>query len=185
MPCPIRFGPPPRMMILRRVRRPRLVVARLVGRVEVRRVRLELGAAGVDGLVDRPRCPRASRRARTAASRRAEQRREPRVREALPAWPRAAARRRARRASRRRARARSAMISSMWRRNHGSIARQRRDLARRVSPRRNASPTCHSRSAFGTAQPPLAARRRSPAAARLEARGCRSRASASPSAATP
>src|SRR5438034_10622649 len=30
----------------------RLVVARLVGGVEVGRVRLELGAAGVDGLVD-------------------------------------------------------------------------------------------------------------------------------------
>ncbi len=70
------------------------------------------------------------------------------------------ARRRARRGARPPSARSSAIISSMWRRNHGSIARQLRAPRRRSSPRRNASPTCHSRSAFGRAQPLAQLRRR-------------------------
>ena len=49
MPCPMRFGPEPRMSTLSPVRRAHLVLV-LVGRVVVRRLGLELGAARVDGL---------------------------------------------------------------------------------------------------------------------------------------
>ena len=52
MPWPIRFGPPPRMMIFLRSLRTGLVLL-LVGRVVVGGVGLEFGGAGVDQLVDR------------------------------------------------------------------------------------------------------------------------------------
>ena len=48
MPWPMRFGPEPRISTLRRPECDLVFV--LVGRVVVRRLRLELGAAGVDGL---------------------------------------------------------------------------------------------------------------------------------------
>ena len=49
MPWPMRFGPPPRIMIFLRSVALGLVFA-FVGRIEIGRVRLELGAAGIDGL---------------------------------------------------------------------------------------------------------------------------------------
>ena len=58
MPWPMRFGPPPRMMIFSLSRRPRLALRRsgeaeLVGRVHIGGWRGELRRAGVDALVDR------------------------------------------------------------------------------------------------------------------------------------
>ena len=51
MPCPMRLGPEPRMMILGVVGRRRLVLF-FVGGVEVGRHRFEFGGAGVDELED-------------------------------------------------------------------------------------------------------------------------------------
>ena len=51
MPWPMRFGPLPRMITFGRVAA-RHLVALVVGRVEVRGARRELGGAGVDRVVD-------------------------------------------------------------------------------------------------------------------------------------
>ena len=82
MPWPMRFGPPPRMITFLLVGRPRLALV-LVRRVHVRRVRLELGAARVDALVDRAHARGVARRAHLGLGR-AGQRGDPAIAHAEP-----------------------------------------------------------------------------------------------------
>jgi hypothetical protein len=117
----------------RRAGGPRLL---LVGRVVVRRLGLELGGAGVDGLVDgRARRARASARARTSASSTPHS----------PSWASEKPSRLARRQSRascRRGRPRRGRLAPLdddariWSRNHGSTRWPRRaSIVRRAAAR--------------------------------------------------
>ena len=143
MPCPIRFGPEPRISTfgplgLRRDLRLGRRVG-LVGAVVVRRARGELGGAGVDGLVDRPDAEPVAQGAHAVlAGELRAQRGELAVGEpgALgPAQQRLVEHRRVASIS-----ARSSTSAAIWSRNHGSIPVRRRQLrdarARRAAPAR-------------------------------------------------
>ena len=82
MPWPMRFGPAAEDDHLALVGRPRLALV-LVRRVQVRRVRLELGGARVDALVDRAHAGGVARRADLRLGR-AGQRRDPAIADAEP-----------------------------------------------------------------------------------------------------
>ena len=133
------------------VRRPRLALV-LVGRIEVGRVRLELGGAGVDALVDGPHALAPAQRAHVVLAQRP--RAPPRRASEKPALlggaqPGDAVRRRCVAAASPRS---SSTISSRLRRNQGSIARapvelldaRRRGAAPRRSPTDARAAACRS-----------------------------------------
>ena len=184
MPWPMRLGPPPRITTLRAVGRRRLVLV-LVGRVEVGRVGLELGGAGVDQLEDGADARAPAARARTSASVRPASVGDAPVGEAQSAWPRRSVARRS--ASPPRAISSSnSTISRMLSRNHGIDPGQLVDLVASPARAGSASPIAKSRSGVrdrGSAARSVVEVRRRP----VERRGPSgpARASAGPSGATP
>ena len=139
MPCPIRFGPEPRMSTFGRSRRRDLGLL-VVGRVVVRRA-----ARRTRRRRCRRSCRPAGRRAGAAASARRPRRPAPgrsaascRSDRPCPLGP--AQQRRRRAPARRRSRARSSTSAAIWSTNHGSMPGRRGDLldgrARRAAPAR-------------------------------------------------